>query len=90
MKMPDCTGWAASSLPAKQPLLDRFRALGGDPDVLRPVVEVTPDCLEALAEMRETFGTIEAYFAEGLNVDRRLRRLLSPPSSRAAGRRGHG
>jgi protein-tyrosine phosphatase len=60
----------AQLLPAEQPMLDRFRALGGDPDVLRPVVEVAPDYLEAaLAEMRMTFGTIEAYFAEGLSVD---------------------
>ena len=29
-------------LPAEQPMLDRFRALGGDPDVLRPVVAVAP------------------------------------------------
>jgi protein-tyrosine phosphatase len=57
-------------LPSEKPLLDRFRALGGDPEVLRPVVEVAPDYLEAaLDEMRETFGTIEDYFAEGLGVD---------------------
>ncbi len=67
----------AELLPAEKPMLDRFRALGGDPDVLRPVVEVAPDYLEAaLAEMRGTFGTVEAYFAEGLNVDAAAQKAL--------------
>jgi len=60
----------AELLPAEQPLLDRFRALGGDPDVLRPVVAVAPQYLQAaLDEMRKEFGTVEAYFAEGLKLD---------------------
>ena len=64
-------------LPAEKPLLDRFRALGGDPDILRPVVEVAPDYLEAaLDEMRKTFGTIEAYFADGLGVDEAAQEVL--------------
>ncbi|HZL65398.1 MAG TPA: tyrosine-protein phosphatase, partial [Thermoleophilia bacterium] len=37
----------AELLPAEQPVLDRFRALGGDPDVLWPVVAVAPEYLEA-------------------------------------------
>jgi protein-tyrosine phosphatase len=57
-------------LPAEQPLLDRFKALGGDPEVLRPVVAVAPQYLEAaLDEMRKEFGTIEGYFREGLGLD---------------------
>jgi protein-tyrosine phosphatase len=57
-------------LPAEKPILDRFRALGGDPHVLRPVVAVAPEYLQAaLDEMRKEFGTIEAYFTEGLTLD---------------------
>ena len=57
-------------LPAEQPLLDRFKALGGDPEVLRPAIAVAPDYLEAaFDEMRKRFGTIAAYFAEGLKLD---------------------
>ena len=67
----------AELVPAEKPMLDRFRALGGDPAVLRPVVGVAPDYLEAaLAEMRGTFGTIEAYFAEGLSVDEAAQQAL--------------
>jgi protein-tyrosine phosphatase len=64
-------------LPAEKPLLDRFRALGGDPEVLRPVVEVAPEYLEAaLDEMHRTFGSIEGYFAEGLGLDDEAQRAL--------------
>jgi len=64
-------------LPAEQPLLDRFKALGGDPEVLRPAVAVAPEYLEAaLDEMRAAFGTIEAYFAEGLKLDAAAQQAL--------------
>ena len=64
-------------LPAEQPLLEHFRALGGDPDVLRPVVEVAPEYLDAaLDELHRTFGTIEHYFAEGLGVDAAAQKAL--------------
>ena len=64
-------------LPAEKPLLDHFRALGGDPDVLRPVVEVAPEYLDAaLDELHRTFGTIEHYFAEGLGVDAAAQKAL--------------
>ena len=64
-------------LPAEQPLLDRFRALGGDPDVLTPVVAVAPEYLEAARDaMRTEFGTIEAYFAEGLKLDDAVQQAL--------------
>jgi protein-tyrosine phosphatase len=57
-------------LPAEQPVLDRFRELGGDPKVLLPLVAVAPDYLEAaLDEMRKTYGAIEGYFADGLGID---------------------
>lgn len=56
-------------LPAEKPVLDHFRALGGDPHVLLSVVAVAPEYLEAaLDEMRREFGTIERYFAEGLKI----------------------
>ena len=67
----------AELLPAEQPLLDRFRALGGDPEVLRPVVAVEPDYLQAaLDEMRTQFGTIESYFADGLKLDEAAQQAL--------------
>ena len=64
-------------LPAEKPLLDRFRALGGDPELLRPVVAVAPEYLEAaLDEMRRQFGTIEGYFLEGLGIGGDVQRAL--------------
>jgi protein-tyrosine phosphatase len=64
-------------LPAEQPLLDHFRELGGDPDVLRPVVAVAPEYLEAaLDETLTRYGTIEAYFADGLKVDEETQKGL--------------
>jgi protein-tyrosine phosphatase len=64
-------------LPAEKPLLDRFRALGGDPDLLRPVVAVAPEYLEAaLDEMRKEFGSVEAYFREGLGLDDAAQQIL--------------
>jgi protein-tyrosine phosphatase len=60
----------AQLLPAEKPLIDRFQAQGGDPDVIRPLIGVAPEYLQAaLAEMRKEFGTIERYFSEGLQVD---------------------
>jgi len=64
-------------LPAEQPLLERFRALGGDPKVLRPVVAVAPEYLKAaLDEMRKEFGTIERYFSQGLGLDEAAQQSL--------------
>ena len=75
-------------LPAEQPLLDHFRALGGDPDVLLAVVAVAAEYLEAaLDEMRRRFGTVERYFAEALKIgevaQKTLRAALVTPASRA-------
>ena len=64
-------------LPAEKPLIDRFRAQGGDPDVLRPLVGVAPEYLQAaLDEMRKEFGTIEGYFSEGLDLDEAAQEAL--------------
>jgi protein-tyrosine phosphatase len=57
-------------VPALQPIVDRFAAGGGDPDVLAPVLGVRPEYLQAsLDEMRTRFGSIEGYFADGLGID---------------------
>ena len=57
-------------LPALKPLLEHFRAAGGDPRLLEPVLGVDADYLRtALDEMRQRFGSIEAYFEEGLGID---------------------
>jgi protein-tyrosine phosphatase len=57
-------------LPAEKPVFDEFEAQGGDPELLRPVIGVEPEYLEAARdEMDKEFGTIDAYFAEGLGHD---------------------
>jgi protein-tyrosine phosphatase len=64
-------------LPAEKPVIDRFQAQGGDPDVIRPVVGVAAQYLEAaLDEMRKEFGTIEGYFTEGLKIDEGAQKAL--------------
>jgi protein-tyrosine phosphatase len=66
---------------AMKPLLDSFAARGGKPDLLKPILRVEPEYLEAaLTEMHERYGTIEGYFTDGLglgpDVQQRLRELL--------------
>jgi len=57
-------------LPALKPLFEHFRAAGGDPDVLKPVLGVQAAYLQAsLDEMKQKFGSIEGYFADGLGID---------------------
>jgi protein-tyrosine phosphatase len=57
-------------LPALKPVFEHFRAAGGDPHLLHPVLGVDADYLRAaLDEMKQKFGSIEAYFADGLGVD---------------------
>ena len=57
-------------LPALKPYFDQFASTGGDPALLRPVLGVEPAYLHAaLDEMHNRFGTIEAYFTEGLGID---------------------
>lgn len=70
-------------LPALQPVFDRFRDAGGNPDILVPLLGVRREYLEAaLTEMRTSFGDIEDYFTRGLglgagDVDALRERLLS-------------
>ena len=57
-------------LPALQPVLDQFRSIGGDPDLLKPVVGVRKEYLEtALDEMQKRYKTIDGYFSQGLGLD---------------------
>jgi protein-tyrosine phosphatase len=54
---------------AAQPFLDEFRARGGDPALLQPIMAVRPGYLAAaLEEMERAFGTIEGYFEVGLGL----------------------
>jgi protein-tyrosine phosphatase len=64
-------------LPAEQPAIDRFQAMGGDPDLIRPCVGVAPEYLQAaLDQMRKDYGTIEGYFSEGLKMDKHAQQSL--------------
>ncbi|MGZ8502621.1 MAG: tyrosine-protein phosphatase, partial [Candidatus Limnocylindrales bacterium] len=75
--MADFLRSAAYIQPLVQPVLDRFEALGGDPELLRPIFDVVPGFLDAgLDAMEETFGGIEGYFARGLGVDTEAQRAL--------------
>jgi protein-tyrosine phosphatase len=57
-------------LPALKPLYDKFKAAGGDPRLLDPVLGVDRSYLQtALDELRARYGTVEAYFTDGLGVD---------------------
>jgi protein-tyrosine phosphatase len=57
-------------LPALKPVFEHFRAAGGDPHLLDPVLGVDQAYLQAaLNEMTQRFGSIEGYFAEGLGID---------------------
>jgi protein-tyrosine phosphatase len=60
--------------PVFQPHLDAFAALGGDPDVIRPAIEVRRAYLDAgFDEMNRAFGSIDAYLERGLGLGARAR-----------------
>jgi protein-tyrosine phosphatase len=64
-------------LPALKPVTEHFRAAGGDPHLLEPVLGVDADYLRtALDEMTQKFGSIEVYFTEGLGIDSDEQRAL--------------
>lgn len=64
-------------LPALQPVFDAFKAAGGDPELLRPVLGVQREYLAAaLDEMHQRFGTLEAYFGDGLKIDENTQQAL--------------
>lgn len=51
------------------PLLDQFADAGGDPDLLRPALEVRVEYLEAaLAAVEEGFGSFDGYLGDGLGL----------------------
>jgi protein-tyrosine phosphatase len=53
-----------------KPCFDRFASVGGDPALLRPVLGVESAYLHAaFDEVHSKFGSIEAYFSEGLGID---------------------
>ena len=63
----------AQLLPSLKPLVDHFVSLGGDADLLTPVIGVEPEYLDgALDEMRKRFKSVEGYFADGLGLDARV------------------
>lgn len=56
--------------PTLQPVIDRFVAAGGDASIFEPMARVRAEYLEiALDEVARRFGSIEAYFADGLGLD---------------------
>jgi protein-tyrosine phosphatase len=57
-------------LPALQPVLDQFKSIGGDPELLKPVAGVQREYLEtALDEMQSRYKTIDGYFSQGLALE---------------------
>jgi protein-tyrosine phosphatase len=82
--------------PAATRMLAEFAARGGDPELIRPLTEVRESYLDAaLDEVRQRYGTIEAYVARGLGLDAagraELRRVFlvdrSPAPPRSEGGR---
>ncbi len=76
---------AAEVRPSMEAGLAAFRAAGGDPGLLEPILDARPAYLEASLEvMRAAFGSIEGYFADGLGIDeagqRSMREALIEPA----------
>jgi protein-tyrosine phosphatase len=64
-------------LPALKPVFDHFQSLGGDPELLRPILGVQEEYLEAAFDvMHQRFGTIQSYFADGLGLDQTVQDAL--------------
>ena len=77
-------------LPALKPVFEHFRAAGGNPRLLEPVLGVDADYLRtALDEMTQRFGSIEAYFEEGLGIDTRRAARAARHARRIIGTRRH-
>ena len=63
--------------PLVEPMTDAFAAQGGDPELLQPFLGIVPGYLDAARdEVSRSFGTIEGYFAVGLNVDATMQKAL--------------
>jgi protein-tyrosine phosphatase len=64
-------------LPALKPILDSFRAEGGDPAYLEPALGVRAEYLEAaFDEVRQRFGSMEGYLANGLGMHAAMQERL--------------
>lgn len=64
-------------MPMVEPMLTKAEANGIDPDMLRPVLTVQPEMLEAAYdEMRAQYSTVENYFVTGLGLDERRLEVL--------------
>ena len=68
-----------------KPVADKFASMGGDPELLDPVLGARKEYLLAgIDEMRVQYGDIEGYFTAGLGLDRStidaLRRALTQPA----------
>lgn len=56
-------------LPAYKNYIDAFVADGGDPEIIRAILGVKKEYLEAaFDEMQTRYGTIEKYFSDGLGI----------------------
>jgi protein-tyrosine phosphatase len=65
------------NLPQSARVIDGFVAAGGDRAIAEAIFGVKPEYLEAsFDEMQKRYGTIEAYFAEGLGIDAAGQRAL--------------
>ncbi|MFC4602556.1 tyrosine-protein phosphatase [Rhodococcus kronopolitis] len=59
-------------LPAFEPVFDKFRAAGGNPDILLPILGVRRTYLDsALDQVRADFGDVAGYFERGLGLEPR-------------------
>lgn len=64
-------------LPVFAPIFDRFQELGGDLELLTPMLGVRREYLEAaLDEVDRAYGTIEQYFTVGLGIGRDTQEAL--------------
>jgi len=74
-------------LPALRPVVDRFAAAGGNPNLLQPVLGVLPEYLEAaFDEARHRYGSMDGYLAVGLGIDDGLRQRLRDDLTEEAAR----
>jgi protein-tyrosine phosphatase len=57
-------------VPALKRVFEYFRAGGGDPHLLEPVLAVQPDYLRAaMDELNQKLGSVQGYFPDGLSMD---------------------
>jgi protein-tyrosine phosphatase len=75
--MDDFLASAVHLRPLVESMSSAFAAQGGDPQVLEPFLSVVPAYLDAARdEVSASFGTLEGYFAMGLNVGAEIQLAL--------------